>query len=83
MVPTGMPLNRTSSSPGTTPLASPHVEQTRTDYFGDATLNLGPIKFTTELGHVSGAVLPTFNTFGGKAAGASRLYGAVGMRVKI
>lgn len=70
-------------SSGTAPLAAPHVAETETDYFGDATLMLGPANLTAEVGHISGTRLETFNTFAGKPAGAGRLYGAVAMRVKI
>lgn len=58
-------------------------EVTRTSYFGGLSVNLFIAKLVAEIGQVSGggAELQTYNTFQGKAADASRLYGSVGLRI--
>jgi hypothetical protein len=54
----------------------------RNNLFADLSLNLVVFKLVGEIGQVSGGTLaqPTFNTFQGKAALDSRLYGSVGLR---
>ena len=54
---------------------------TRTNYFGDLSLNIVVVKFVAEVGMVQGGKITTYNTFNGKAADASRLYGSAGIRV--
>ncbi len=54
---------------------------TRTNYFGDLSLNVVVVKFVAEVGMVQGGKITTYNTFNGKAADASRLYGSAGIRV--
>jgi hypothetical protein len=54
---------------------------TRTSYFADVSLNLPFFRLVGEIGQVSGGDVPTFNTFGGKAADKSRIYGSVGGRI--
>jgi len=53
---------------------------TRTNIFGDVSLNLLLFKINAEIGQVSGGTITTFNTFSGKQAADSRLYGSVGAR---
>ncbi|HEV7837178.1 MAG TPA: hypothetical protein VGO75_03855 [Gemmatimonadaceae bacterium] len=53
---------------------------TRTNVFADVTLNLLLLKLTGEIGQVSGGTINTFNTFSGKQAADSRIYGSVGAR---
>lgn len=53
---------------------------TRTNVFADLSLNLLLFKLTGEIGQVSGGEINTFNTFSGKQAADSRIYGSVGAR---
>ena len=53
---------------------------TRTNIFGDLSVNLLLFKLNAEIGQVSGGTINTYNTFGGKQAADSRLYGSVGAR---
>ena len=53
---------------------------TRTNIFADLTMNLLLFKLNAEIGQVSGGTINTFNTFSGKQADDSRIYGAVGAR---
>lgn len=53
---------------------------TRTNVFGDLSMNLLILKLTGEIGQVSGGTVNTFNTFSGKQAADSRIYGSVGAR---
>ncbi len=53
---------------------------TRTNIFADLTLNLLIFKLTGEIGQVSGGEINTFNTFNGKQAADSRIYGSIGAR---
>lgn len=53
----------------------------RTNMFLDVSLNLPFTKLVLEVGQVMGGEVPaTYNTFSGKAADASRVYGSVGLR---
>ena len=52
---------------------------TRTNYFGDVSVNLLVLKLVGEVGMVSGGDIPTYNSFTTEAD-ASRLYGSVGLR---
>ena len=54
---------------------------TRTNYFADLSLNMMLAKLVAEIGTVQGGNIDTYNTFKGKAADASRLYGSVGLRI--
>jgi hypothetical protein len=54
---------------------------TRTNYFADVSLNMMLAKLVAEIGTVQGGDIATYNTFNGKAADASRLYGSVGLRI--
>lgn len=59
-------------------------EVTRTNYFANVSMNMLIAKLVAEIGQVSGGdedELSTYNTFQGKAADASRLYGSVGLRI--
>jgi hypothetical protein len=38
-------------------------------------------KLVAEIGSTSGGTLPTYNTYSGTAADASRLFGSVGLRI--
>jgi hypothetical protein len=71
------------ASSGSTPLAAPSMTMTRTNYFGDLSLDFPIIKFGVEVGQVSGGTIQTYDSFAGKPAGASRLYASAGMRIKI
>lgn len=53
---------------------------TRTNYFGDFSMNLIILKLVGEVGMVSGGDIKTHNTFT-TAADASRMYGSVGVRI--
>jgi hypothetical protein len=53
---------------------------TRTNVFANLSLNLLLLKLTGEIGQVSGGTINTFNTFSGKQAADSRIYGSVGAR---
>jgi len=64
---------------GTTASASQSV--TRTNYFADLSLNMMLAKLVAEIGTVQGGTVDTYNTFNGKAADASRLYGSAGLRI--
>jgi hypothetical protein len=48
--------------------------------FADLSMNLLLFKLTGEIGQVSGGTINTFNTFSGKQAADSRIYGSVGAR---
>jgi hypothetical protein len=61
--------------------ASASQSLTRTNYFADLSLNMMLAKLVAEVGTVQGGDLTTYNTFKGKAADASRLYGSVGLRI--
>jgi hypothetical protein len=60
---------------------NPSQSLTRTNMFAGASLNLLMLKVTGEVGKVSGGTINTFNSFDGKAADDSRLYGSVGLRL--
>src|SRR5579883_95658 len=64
-------------------LASPSLSLTRTNYFGDLSYNLPVVTIAAEVGRIAGGVLPTYNAFAGKPAGAGRLYGSAGVRIRI
>ncbi|HEX6629306.1 MAG TPA: hypothetical protein VF105_15255 [Gemmatimonadaceae bacterium] len=53
---------------------------TRTNIFGDLSVNLLLFKLNAEIGQVSGGTINTYNTFSGKQPADSRLYGSVGAR---
>lgn len=53
---------------------------TRSNVFADLSINLLILKLTGEIGQVSGGTINTFNTFSGKQAADSRIYGSVGAR---
>ena len=63
--------------------SSANVSQslTRTNYFADLSLNMMLAKLVAEVGMVQGGKVDTYNTFNGKAADASRLFGSVGLRI--
>ena len=52
----------------------------RTNVFADLSLNLLLFKLTGEIGQVFGGTINTYNTFSGKQAADSRIYGSVGAR---
>ena len=56
---------------------------TRTNYFADLSLNMVLVKFVAEVGMVQGGKIPTYNTFNGTAADASRLFASAGLRIGI
>lgn len=64
-------------------VASPKLSITRANYFGDLSLNFAIFRTVFEIGQVAGKDISTFNTFSGKMAGDSRLYGSVGFLFKI
>ena len=53
---------------------------TRTNIFADLSMNLLLFKLNAEIGQVSGGTINTYNTFSGKQAADSRIYGSVGAR---
>lgn len=53
---------------------------TRTNIFGDLSMNLLLFKLNAEIGQVSGGTINTYNTFNGKQPADSRVYGSVGFR---
>ena len=55
-------------------------EITRTNVFANVSMNLLLLKLTGEIGQVSGGTINTFNSFSGKQAADSRIYGSVGAR---
>lgn len=61
--------------------ASVSQSLTRTNYFADFSINMMLAKLVAEIGTVQGGDIATYNTFNGKAADASRLYGSVGLRI--
>jgi hypothetical protein len=67
--------------PYTSPQVSPSQDITRTNVFADLSINLPILKLIGEIGQVSGGAVSTYNSFEGKAANASRLYGSVGLRL--
>jgi hypothetical protein len=56
-------------------------KMTRTNYFANAYVNMLMMKVVGEVGMVSGGKVDTYNTFSGKRADDSRLYGSVGLRL--
>jgi hypothetical protein len=68
---------------GSTPLAAPKLTMTRTNYFGDVSLDFPVFGIGGEVGRVSSGTISTYNSFETKAAGASRLYASFGLHVKI
>jgi hypothetical protein len=54
---------------------------TRTNYFANAYFNMLVMKVVGEVGMVQGGSIDTYNTFSGKRADDSRLYGSVGLRL--
>jgi hypothetical protein len=53
---------------------------TRSNVFADLSINLLILKLTGEIGQVFGGTINTYNTFSGKQAADSRIYGSVGAR---
>lgn len=53
---------------------------TRTNIFGDLSLNLPFLKIVGEIGQVSGGTVSTYNKFSGKQPDASRIFGSLGIR---
>ena len=64
----------------TTGLLNTSQKITRTNYFGNLSLNLLAAKLVAEAGMISGGDIPTSNVFD-VAANASRIYGSVGLRI--
>jgi hypothetical protein len=60
---------------------SPSQSLSRTNMFAGASLNLLMLKVSGEIGRVSGGTVNTVNSFDGKAADDSRLYGSLGLRL--
>ena len=54
---------------------------TRTNYFVNTYFNMLLMKVVAEAGMVTGGTVDTYNTFSGKRADDSRLYGSVGLRL--
>ena len=53
----------------------------RTNIFGDVSLNFPFVKFAVEVGRVSGGTIDTYNTFSGKRADDALTYASVGLRI--
>ena len=66
-------------------VSSPQVQLsqdlTRTNMFADLSIDLPILKLVGEVGQVSGGTVNTYNSFAGKDAAASRMYGSVGLRL--
>lgn len=56
---------------------------TRTNIFGDISLNLPFLKFVIEGGQASGGKADTYNTFSGGRADRSQFYGSLGLRLSL
>jgi hypothetical protein len=54
---------------------------TRTNVFGDVSLNLPLFKIVGEIGQASGGSAPTYNSFKDGSADRSLVYGSVGLRL--
>jgi len=52
-------------------VASPELNITRMNYFGDLSFNMSVVRVVVEVGQVAGKTVPTFNTFSGKQAGTA------------
>lgn len=65
----------TASPPGTA------QSLTRTNMFGDVSLNLPLFKIVAEVGQVSGGTVNTYNSFSGGRADRSLVYGSAGLRL--
>ena len=66
---------------GTSVTATPPASKvTRTNYFGELSVNLVVLKIVAGAGMVSGGEIPTYNSFD-NAADKSRMYGTVGVRI--
>src|SRR3954468_6527142 len=72
-----LPFNPPAANAGPISLSQ---NLTRTNVFADLSMNLLLFKLTGEIGQVSGGTINTFNTFSGKQAADSRIYGSVGAR---
>jgi hypothetical protein len=70
----------TSSRFTAAPTSPISQDLTRTNVFADLSLNLLLFKLTGEIGQVSGGTINTYNSFSGKQAADSRIYGSVGAR---
>ena len=53
----------------------------RTNIFGDVSLNFPLVKFAVEIGRVSGGKIDTYNTFSGNRADDALTYASVGLRI--
>jgi hypothetical protein len=72
----------TTNSQTSSSIAVSQKDLTRTNVFGDVSLDLPLLKIIGEVGQVSGGTAPTtFNSFQGKGIVDSRLYGSVGLRL--
>lgn len=71
----GPPVGQTSAS-----LTNQVQNLTRTNYFGNLSLNLPLFKLVGEVGQASGGTVTTFNSFTGDKADASRTYFSAGLR---
>lgn len=58
-------------------------EITRTNIFGDISMNLPFLKIVGEIGQVTGGDVPTFNRFNGKQADDSRIFGSIGIKLSL
>lgn len=74
---------RTYISATSTTAGPIHVAQnlTRTNVFGDVSINLPLLKIIGEVGQVSGGKISTYNKFDGTDADASRTYASLGIRL--
>jgi hypothetical protein len=66
---------------GTTSVPNSSQDLTRTNIFGDLSLNLPLFKIVGEVGQASGGTVNTFNSFSGGRADRSQVYGSVGLRL--
>jgi hypothetical protein len=70
----------TTNCSGNTTIPSTSQDMTRTNMFGDVSLNLPLFKIVAEVGQVSGGTVNTYNSFGDRAD-RSQAYGSLGLRL--
>ncbi len=66
---------------GSTSVPNTSQTLTRTNVFGDVSLNLPLFKIVGEIGQASGGTVNTYNSFSGGRADGSLVYGSVGIRL--
>jgi hypothetical protein len=75
------PLGTTATCTGTTTIPGTSQQLTRTNMFGDISLNLPLFKVVGEIGQSSGGTVNTFNSFADGRADRSQVYASAGIRL--